>query len=45
MVGSWDVEGGSIVIMGRQGWTRASYKVGDPVKVIGHPMRDGSKGV
>ena len=44
-VGTWDVEGGSINIMSRQGWTRASYKAGDPVKLVGHPMKDGSKGI
>ena len=44
-IGRWDVEGGSINIMTRQGWTRASYKVGDPVKIVGHPMKDGSKGI
>jgi Family of unknown function (DUF6152) len=44
-IGKWDVEGGSINIMGRQGWTRASYKFGDPIKLVGHPMRDGSKGI
>lgn len=44
-VGTWDVEGGSINIMGRQGWTRGSYKAGDPIKLVGHPMRDGSKGI
>ena len=44
-VGTWDVEGGSINIMGRQGWTRASYKVGDTITLVGHPMRDGSKGI
>ena len=44
-IGRWDVEGGSINIMTRQGWTRASYKVGDPVTVVGHPMKDGSKGI
>src|SRR6476659_7192860 len=37
-VGRWDVEGGSINIMSRQGWTRTSYKVGDPIKLVGHPM-------
>ena len=42
-IGRWDVEGGSINIMTRQGWTRASYKVGDPVTVVGHPMKDGSR--
>jgi hypothetical protein len=45
MVGRWDVEGGSINIMTRQGWTRASYKIGDPIRLVGHPMKDGSKGV
>jgi hypothetical protein len=44
-LGTWDVEGGSINIMGRQGWTRGSYKSGDPIKLVGHPMRDGSKGI
>ena len=44
-VGTWDVEGGSVNIMGRQGWTRASYKAGDQQTLVGHPMRDGSKGI
>lgn len=44
-VGTWDVEGGSINIMTRQGWTRASYKIGDPITLVGHPMKDGSKGI
>jgi hypothetical protein len=44
-VGAWDVEGGSFNIMGRQGWRRTSYKPGDPIRLVGHPMRDGSKGI
>ena len=44
-VGLWDVEGGSTNIMGRQGWTRASFKPGDPIRLVGHPMKDGSKGI
>jgi hypothetical protein len=44
-VGTWDVEGGSTNIMGRQGWTRATLKAGDEITFVGHPMRDGSKGV
>lgn len=44
-VGTWDVEGGSTNIMGRQGWTRATFKPGDPITLVGHPMKDGSKGV
>jgi hypothetical protein len=44
-VGTWDVEGGSTNIMGRQGWTRATFKPGDSITLVGHPMKDGSKGV
>jgi hypothetical protein len=44
-VGRWDVEGGSTNIMARQGWTRATLKPGDPIKLVGHPMKDGSKGI
>ena len=44
-VGTWDVEGGSVNIMTRQGWNRASYKVGEPITLVGHPMKDGSKGI
>ena len=44
-IGIWDVEGGSTNIMGRQGWTRATYKAGDPITLVGHPMKDGSKGI
>ena len=44
-VGVWDIEGGSTNIMGRQGWTRATFKAGDPIQLVGHPMRDGSKGI
>ena len=44
-VGTWDVEGGSVNIMTRQGWTRASYKVSDAITLVGHPMKDGSKGI
>ena len=44
-VGTWDVEGGSTNIMGRQGWTRATLKPGAPITLVGHPMKDGSKGI
>jgi len=44
-VGTWDVEGGSTNIMGRQGWTRVTFKAGDSITLVGHPMKDGSKGV
>jgi Family of unknown function (DUF6152) len=44
-VGTWDVEGGSTNIMGRQGWTRVTFNIGDPITLVGHPMKDGSKGI
>ena len=44
-VGTWDVEGGSTNIMGRQGWTRVTFKAGDSITLVGHPMKDGSKGI
>jgi len=44
-IGIWDVEGGSMNIMGRQGWTRVTFKAGDAIALVGHPMRDGSKGI
>lgn len=42
-VGTWDIQGTSIYVMSRHGWTRATYKAGDPITVVGHPMKDGSK--
>lgn len=42
--GTWDLEGASVNIMEREGWTRGSYKVGDPIRAVAHPMKDGSKG-
>ena len=44
-VGTWDLEAaGSPLIMGRQGWTRQTLKVGDQLTVVVHPMKDGAKG-
>ena len=43
-VGSWDIEGGATNIMGRQGWNRVTFKAGDHIKVVAHPMKDGTKG-
>lgn len=42
--GTWDIEGGSVNIMHRQGWNKGTFKVGDHVTVVGHPMKDKSKG-
>jgi len=43
-VGRWDIEGASPNIMARQGWTRNTFKVGDQVTIVGHPLKDGGKG-
>lgn len=43
--GTWDVEAASINIMARQGWTRDSYKAGDMITAVGHPLKSGEKGI
>lgn len=43
-VGSWDVEGGAPSIMARQGWNKVSYKPGDPITLVAHPLKNGGKG-
>ena len=43
-VGTWDIEGGSTNIMGRQGWNRVTFKAGDEITVVAHPLKDGAKG-
>ena len=44
-VGTWDIEASSINIMISQGWNRMTYKPGDPITVVAHPMKKGSKGI
>ena len=43
-VGTWDMEASSINIMVSQGWNRMTYKPGDPITIVAHPMKNGSKG-
>jgi uncharacterized protein DUF6152 len=43
-VGTWDIEAASINIMVSQGWSRMTYKPGDAITVVAHPMKNGSKG-
>jgi hypothetical protein len=43
-VGRWDIEGASPNIMTRQGWNRNSFKPGDRITIVGHPLKDGNKG-
>jgi hypothetical protein len=38
----WMAEGGSRTVLLRQGWTGDEVKVGDTVKIVGNPSRDGS---
>jgi hypothetical protein len=44
LAGTWDIEGGSIPIMGHQGWNKNSFHPGDKITIVGHPLKDGSKG-
>jgi Family of unknown function (DUF6152) len=43
-VGTWDIEASSINIMVSEGWSERTYKQGDPITVVAHPMKNGSKG-
>jgi len=43
-IGTWKIEASSVNLMVSEGWTRTSYKPGDPITVVAHPMRNGSKG-
>jgi len=40
----WEIEGGSLLGLKREGWTKDSYKPGDKVTITIHPTRDGSHG-
>jgi len=43
-VGTWDIEASSINLMVSEGWNATIYKPGDPITVVAHPMKNGSKG-
>ena len=43
-IGTWDIEASSINLMVNEGWNRTTYKPGDPITVVAHPMKNGSKG-
>lgn len=42
-IGTWDIEASSINIMISQGWGPSSYKPGDSITVVAHPMKNGSQ--
>jgi len=41
-VGTWTVEASAIGVMTSSGWTRSTYKPGDPITVVVHPNMNGS---
>jgi Family of unknown function (DUF6152) len=43
-VGTWDIESASIAIMTRQGWNKSTFKPGDKIVAVIHPLRSGEKG-
>jgi hypothetical protein len=43
-VEEWSLELGPLVGLARAGWKPRTLKPGDKVKVVFHPMRDGSRG-
>lgn len=44
-VGTWNIEASSLSIMTAGGWTRSTFKTGDPITVVAHPNKDGSKNI
>ena len=42
--GTWDIEGGSPNTLIKTGWRRSSFKTGDKVSIVVHPMRNGTNG-
>ena len=40
----WSIEMASVNILAREGWKKTSFKPGDKVTVVVHPLRDGSHG-
>jgi hypothetical protein len=37
--GIWDIEASSVGVMVSQGWSRTTFKAGDPITVVVHPNR------
>jgi hypothetical protein len=44
IAGTWYIEASNIGIMIDEGWNRTTYKPGDAITVVAHPMRNGRKG-
>jgi Family of unknown function (DUF6152) len=43
--GTWDIEGAAANIMRRQGWNAETFKRGDRIKLVGHPLKSGDRGI
>jgi hypothetical protein len=44
-VGTWNIEASSLSIMTAGGWRPNTFKTGDPITVVAHPNKDGSKNI
>ena len=42
-VGTWDIEASATALMSTRGWSRSTYRKGDPITVVAHPNRSGSR--
>lgn len=42
-VGTWNIEASSVSIMTTLGWKQNTFRTGDPITVVAHPNKDGSK--
>jgi hypothetical protein len=43
--GTWNIEASSLSIMSAGGWKQNTFRTGDPITVVAHPNKDGSKEV
>jgi Family of unknown function (DUF6152) len=43
IAGTWYIEASSIEIMVYEGWNRMTYKPGDAITVVAHPMKNGRR--
>jgi hypothetical protein len=44
-VGTWNIEASSVSIMMARGWRKNTFRTGDPITVVAHPNKDGSKDI
>jgi len=40
----WSIEGGSVLGLSREGWSRHTLQRGDKITLVAHPLKDGSHG-